>query len=133
VRPCRRTAHISSPLHVSLRTPRKGAGSPARGRAPAVRANANDTRDSAQLKAARGEIARVDGKVDSLDKALRAELREVDERHTRNHEANSARIHVLELEKDALREEIAAMKPRISTLEKDTQELQSTVGEHGVR
>jgi hypothetical protein len=40
---------------------------------------------------------------------------------------------VLELEKDALREEIAAMKPRISTLEKDTQELQSTVGEHGVR
>jgi chromosome segregation ATPase len=86
-----------------------------------------------QLKAARGEIARVDGKVDALDKALRAELREVDERHTRNHEANSARIHVLELEKDAVREEIAAMKPRISTLEKDTQELQSTVGEHDVR
>jgi hypothetical protein len=40
---------------------------------------------------------------------------------------------VLELEKDAVREEIAAMKPRISTLEKDTQELQSTVGEHDVR
>eukprot|EP00802_Teleaulax_amphioxeia_P004819 Tamp_04823.p2 GENE.Tamp_04823~~Tamp_04823.p2 ORF type:complete len:241 (+),score=79.18 Tamp_04823:32-724(+) len=86
-----------------------------------------------QLKAARGEIARVDGKVDALDRALRAELKDVDERHTRNFEANCVRIEALELAKDALKQEIELMKPRIDTLEKDSQELQSTVADHGVR
>ena len=98
-----------------------------------VRADEHDARDSTQLKAARGEIARVDGKVDALDRALRVELKDVDERHTRNFEANCVRIEALELAKDALKQEIELMKPRIDTLEKDSQELQSTVADHGVR
>ena len=88
---------------------------------------------SNQIKAARGEITRVDGKVDSLDKALRAELREVDDRHARNIESNSSRIHMLELEKAEIRDEINAMKPRISSLEEDSKLLQDTVTSHGER
>ena len=88
---------------------------------------------STQLKTARGEIARVDAKVDSVEKSVRAEIAEVDQRHTKNFKEASGRIHVLELAKEEFREEIDAMKPRISTLEEDSAATKATVANHGER
>ena len=93
----------------------------------------SDSLCSTQLKTARGEIARVDAKVDSVEKSVRAELAEVDQRHTSNFKEASSRIHILELAKEEVREELDAMKPRISVLEEDSAATKETLANHGER
>ena len=95
--------------------------------------DARALRASAQLKDAKGEIQRVDSKVNDVERAIRADLRAVDKRHTENFVQDRKRLDALEFATSALEDDIQGIKPRIDTLEADSAKTQATVASHEER
>jgi hypothetical protein len=90
-----------------------------------------------QIKLAQEEISRVDTKVDMVDTAIRADLKEVDDRHTKSIKGACDRITICEEQGHELKQEIENMKetvmPRLNKLEEESAATQASLVSHGER